>query len=266
VFSGFGNKWLRMGGMKYFVDGSLGSQTAEMFEPFATLNHAGLEVINESDLTDQICFAAHHGLSATVHAIGDKANHKALNAFQKLAELSGLLPLRQRIEHCQILQASDIPRFEELAIIASMQPIHIADDIEIAEKYLGPRAALTYAIRTIMKSGCRVVFGSDMPVANPDPLKGILAAASRRYQLDSKNRSWYPEQCITPLQALHAYTRNAAYASSEENLKGTLEPGKLADFVILSHDITENDEAILRNARIESTVLAGRVVYRNASS
>jgi len=261
LYSGYGNKWLRLGGMKYFVDGSLGSQTAEMFEPFDNLKHCGVAVISEQSLADQIHYAATHGLSATVHAIGDKANNKALNAFEKVTKVDAPVSLRHRIEHCQILNASDIPRFNELNIIASMQPLHIADDIELANMYLGKRASLTYAIASILKTGCRVVFGSDMPVADPDPIKGILAAYSRRYNLDAKNPSWYPEQSIKPFQALCAYTRDAAYSSYEENLKGTLEPGKLADFVIISHNITQEDENTLREATVHMTVQGGRVVY-----
>jgi predicted amidohydrolase YtcJ len=261
LYSGYGNEWLRMGGMKYFVDGSLGSQTAEMFEPFDNLNHCGVAVISEQSLTDQIQYAATHGLSATVHAIGDKANNKALNAFEKIVKVEAPVSLRHRIEHCQILNVSDISRFKKLNIIASMQPIHIADDIELANLYLGERSSLTYAIASILKTGCRIVFGSDMPVADPDPIKGILAAYSRRYNLDADNPSWYPEQSITPYQALCAYTRDAAFASYEENLKGTLEPGKLADFVIISHNISEEDEATVRKAKVNMTVQGGRIVY-----
>jgi predicted amidohydrolase YtcJ len=261
LLSGNGNEWLRLGGLKYFVDGSLGSQSAEMSEPYELLNHRGIEVTKEQDLTDQVCQAVSYGLSATIHAIGDKANHKALNALQKARSIKSPIPLRHRIEHCQILNKTDIPRFKELNIIASMQPLHIADDIEIADKYLGERAAMAYPIGSLKKTGCRIVFGSDMPIADPDPIKGILAAMCRKYKLDKTKPIWFPEECIESQEALLAYTRDATFASYEESLKGTLEPGKLADFIVLSHNIGQTDEQLLRDARVEKTILGGEIVF-----
>jgi predicted amidohydrolase YtcJ len=170
--------------------------------------------------------------------------------------------LRQRIEHAQILREKDIPRFSQLNIIASMQPLHIAEDVKIAQIYLGERCRHTYPIRSLLDSGCRVVFGSDMPVADPDPLKGICAAIGRRYQLDLHEPSWQPEQCISVRQALAAYTRIAAYASYEETLKGTLTPGKLADMMILNTDLEQADEHMLQKAKIEMTVLGGKIVFQ----
>lgn len=261
LHSGSGDEWFRLGGMKYFVDGSLGSQTAEMFEPFQTLNHSGIEVLREKELTDQVEWNASSGLSATIHAIGDKANHKALNALDKARQVKVPRALRHRIEHCQILRESDLSRFKELDIIASMQPIHIADDIELAEKYLGKRARFAYPIGSLINRGCRIVFGSDMPIADPDPIKGILAAVYRKYKLEKSNSTWYPKQCITAQQSLFAYTREAAFASYEESIKGLLAPGKLADFVVLSHDISKADESVLRDTFVEKTVLGGEIVY-----
>jgi predicted amidohydrolase YtcJ len=265
LFSGSGDKWLRLGGMKYFVDGSLGSQTAEMFEPLQTLNQSGVEVLKEKELSDRVGLSASYGLSATIHAIGDKANHKALNALETARKVMTPIPLRHRIEHCQILKESDLPRFKELDIIASMQPMHIADDIEIADKYLGKRARLAYPIGTLKKTGCRIVFGSDMPIADPDPLKGILAAVSRKYKLKKFKSTWYPEQCITAQQSLLAYTSEASFASYEETIKGSLAPGKLADFIVLSHDISKADEIVLRDALVEKTVLGGDIVFASDS-
>jgi predicted amidohydrolase YtcJ len=232
-----------------------------MFEPFHTLDHGGTEVIREKELTDRVGRNATYGLSATIHAIGDKANHKALNALEKTRQVKFSLPLRHRIEHCQILQESDLSRFKELDIIASMQPMHIADDIKLAEKYLGKRARLAYPIGSLIKTGCRVVFGSDMPIADPDPIKGILAAVYRKYKLEKSNSIWYPEQCITAQQALLAYTREAAFASYEESIKGSLAAGKLADFIVLSHDISTAEESQLRDTLVEKTILGGEIVF-----
>jgi predicted amidohydrolase YtcJ len=259
--SGFGNDWLRLGGLKYFVDGSLGSQTAELYENYTGYDHSGIEVLTESELTDLLYKTTDKGFSATIHAIGDKANHKTLNALQKVKDVSLKSGLRHRIEHAQILIDEDVPRFFEQKVIASMQPLHISDDVKISDKYLGRRASTAYRMSGLLNSGARVVFGSDMPIAEPDPLKGILAAHSRRYLLDKNEPRWNESECIPVVNALRCYTKDAAYASNEENLKGTLEIGKLADFIGLSVDIEKADEDALREARVNLTVLAGDVVF-----
>jgi hypothetical protein len=263
--SAFGSEWLRLGGFKYFVDGSLGSQTAEMFDNFDHLAHAGIEVMTEEDLAEQIQRTAAQGMSSTIHAIGDKAVFKTLNALQKSEQISKEYKLRQRIEHAQILRKKDIERFGRLGIIASMQPVHISDDVKLADYYLGRRSRYTYPVKSLMASGCRVVFGSDMPVADMDPLKGIRAAVGRRYQLDPHEPSWQPQECITAKQALCAYTTEAAYASYEELIKGTLTAGKLADFIVSDSDIEQADERQLSEMKIEMTVLGGSIVYREES-
>jgi predicted amidohydrolase YtcJ len=261
IYSGFGNNWLRIGGLKYFVDGSLGSQTAEMFENYQGINHKGIEVLTESQLYEQLYQGTNAGLSSTVHAIGDKAIHKTLNAFEKLRNITTPVPLRHRIEHSQIILPDDISRFAGLNLIASMQPLHIADDVEIAEKYLGKRGRYTYPVKSLINSGCRVVFGSDMPVADPDPIKGIQAAVGRRYKLDLTQPPWQAQECISAEQAVYAYTRDAAYASYEENDKGTLTPGKLADFIVVNRNLLVTSEEQLYETVVEKTILAGEVVY-----
>jgi len=266
IYSGFGNEWLRCGGLKYFVDGSLGSQTAEMFENFEGLDHAGVEILAQNELTEKLKYAASNGLSATIHAIGDKANFKTLNAIEETKnQIKSQIPLRHRIEHSQIVNDSDIKRFYKSNIIASMQPLHIADDVKISDKYLGERSKNAYPVNSLLKSSAKVIFGSDTPVADFDPFKGMQAAISRRYNLDPNEKSWYPDQNITIDEALKAYTKDAAFASYEESIKGTLEPGKLADFVILSDDIlnSANPEDTLRNVEVVATVLDGNIVYRN---
>ncbi len=263
VQSGSGDEWFRMGGLKYFMDGSLGSQTADMFENYDGLDHNGISVLSESDLYDLVKHSSENGLSATIHAIGDRANHKVLNVFERLQDFQSPVPLRHRIEHSQILMETDIPRFSQLQIIASMQPLHITDDVRIAEKYLGTRSQNTYPVNSLLQSGCRVVFGSDMPVADPDPLKGIQAAVGRRYQSDPSEPRWQNHQCITTEAAVNAYTREAAYASYEENIKGTLAPGKLSDFIVLSDNIFNVSEEGLDQIKNKMTVLAGKTVYRD---
>jgi predicted amidohydrolase YtcJ len=243
------------------MDGSLGSQTAEMFDNYVGLDHAGVEVLTESDLYQHLHRAAEKGLSATIHAIGDKANSKTLNALSRVKEISEKRGLRHRIEHAQILNHHDIARFAALNVIASMQPLHIADDVKISDTYLGDRSMLAYPIKSLLQAGCRVVFGSDLPVANPDPIKGILSAYSRRYNLDKNEPIWHEEQCISISQALAAYTREAAFSSYEESTKGTLSPGKLADFFVISTDLEKADEEVLRDAEVQMTVLDGKVIY-----
>lgn len=265
IYTGFGNEWLRFGGLKYFVDGSLGSQTAEMFENYLELNHSGIEILNEAELTNKISYAAANGLSATIHAIGNRANHKTLNALSKIFHKKQSIPLRHKIEHSQIINNEDIPRFKKMNIIASMQPLHIADDVRIGDRYLGKRAAIAYPIKTLLDAGTKIVFGSDTPVADFDPFKGMLAAICRRYNLDKNEPSWFPDQKIKIQQAVNAYTKEAAYSSYEEHLKGTLEPGKLADFVVLSEDILKvsDIESSLRNVKVMATIMDGEIVYRD---
>ena len=259
--SGFGNEWLRLGGLKYFIDGSLGSQTAEMFENYTGLDHSGIEVLSEEALADKLRYTAERGFSATIHAIGDKANYKTLNALQDVSTLSKKSGLRHRIEHAQIITDSDISRFAEQNVIASMQPLHITDDVKISEKYIRDRTQNAYRVGSLINKGVKVVFGSDMPIADPDPLKGILAAYCRRFLLDKNEPRWHESECIPVSYALGCYTREAAFASYEENLKGTLETGKLADFIGLPIDLEEVDEDTLRETRVELTVLGGDIVF-----
>ena len=266
IYSGLGNAWVKFGGLKYYVDGSLGSQTAEMFDNFEGLDHAGVEILTQEKLKEKLNYAASNGLSATIHAIGDKANHKALNAIEEANnQITSSMHLRHRIEHCQIINESDIYRFNKLNIIASMQPLHIADDVEISDKYLGERAKNAYPINSLINSGAKVVFGSDTPVADFNPFKGMQAAISRRYNLDSNEESWYPSQNISIHEAIIAYTNDAAYASYEESIKGSLQLGKLADFVILSEDLmnSNNPEESLTTVEVVATILDGNIVYRN---
>ena len=261
ICSGFGNEWLRLGGLKYFVDGSLGSQTADMFENYTGLDQAGIEVMSEPELTEKLYYTAENGFSASIHAIGDKANHQTLNALQKVRSSSLNYGLRHRIEHAQIVKEEDVRRFSEQGVIASMQPLQIADDIKISEKYIHDRIRDVYRIGSFINNGVRVVFGSDMPVADPDPLKGILAAYCRRFGLNRGEPRWNESECISVQDALRCYTSQAAYASYEDNLKGTIEKGKLADFIGLPVDLEHADEEGLREARVKLTVIGGEVVF-----
>jgi predicted amidohydrolase YtcJ len=260
---GRGDKWLRIGTVKQFVDGSLGSHTAAFFKPFSdSPKDSGFFVTSEKELYQGIKSADSAGLQLMVHAIGDKGIHTLLNIFERVEKENGPRDRRFRIEHAQHIDPNDIGRFKTLNVIASMQPYHAIDDGRWAEKIIGhERAKTTYAFKSLFDSGAIVSFGSDWFVAPPTPLEGIYAAVTRR-TLDEKNPDgWIPEQKISVEQALKAYTSNAAYASFEEKIKGTLEVGKLADFVILDKDITKIDPVQIRSVNVLKTVVGGKEVF-----
>ncbi len=260
---GRGDRWISTGGVKGFVDGSLGSHTAAFLEPYTDLQtDTGLFVNSEEDLYKWILESDRAGLQVVIHAIGDRAINFLLNAYEKVAAENGERDRRFRIEHSQHIAPADIERYGKLKVIASMQPYHAIDDGRWAEEYIGPeRVKTTYAFRSLLDRGATLAFGSDWFVAPATPLEGIYGAVTRR-TLDGKNpEGWVPEQKITVEEALKAYTINAAYASFEEDLKGTLEPGKLADFVVLDRDITVIDPVEIWNVKAQQTWVGGKKVF-----
>ncbi len=260
---GKGDKWLRIGLLKGFVDGSLGSHTAAFFKPFTdSPKDSGFFITPEKDLYEWASAADQAGLQVTIHAIGDKAINTLLNIFDRIEKENGDKDRRFRIEHAQHIYPDDIKRFAELKVIASMQPYHAIDDGRFAERLIGPeRIKTTYAFGSLMKANATVSFGSDWFVAPPTPLEGIYAAVTRR-TLDDKNPDgWVAEQKVSVEEALKAYTMNAAYASFEEKIKGSLEKGKLADFVVLDQDITKIAPEKIRDVKVLVTVVAGKTVY-----
>ena len=259
---GLGDGWLRIGGLKGFVDGSLGSHTAAFNEPFTDApNDRGLLVNTPDDLYRWISGADKAGLHVMVHAIGDRANALLLDTFARVAAENGARDRRFRIEHAQHLAPRDIPRFAALNVIASMQPYHAIDDGRWAEKYIGDRINTTYAFRSLIDTGAMLAFGSDWFVAPPAPLEGIHAAVTRR-TIDGKNPSgWVPQQKVTVDEAVRAYTANAAYASFDESRKGTLSTGRLADFVMLERNIFEIPPEEIGTVRVRTTVVGGRQVF-----
>jgi hypothetical protein len=259
---GRGDAWLRVGNLKEFVDGSLGSHTAAFFKPFADTPDSGFFVIEEKELYKRIKSADSAGLHVMTHAIGDKAIHTLLNIYEQVGKENGEWDRRFRIEHAQHIAPGDINRFSTLHVIASMQPYHAIDDGRWAEKVIGAdRSRTTYAFKSLLDSNAKLAFGSDWFVAPPIPIEGIYAAVTRR-TLDDKNPTgWVPEQKLSVAQALKAYTVNAAYASFEENLKGSIEAGKLADFVILDQNILQISAEKIRDVQVLKTVVGGQVVY-----
>ena len=260
---GKGDRWVSTGGVKGFVDGSLGSHTAAFIDPYTDLQtDSGLFVNSGEDLYRWISESDKAGLQVVIHAIGDRANNFLLNTYERVTLENGDRDRRYRIEHAQHLAPSDIHRFAELKVIASMQPYHAIDDGRWAEEYIGPeRIKTTYAFRSLLDSGATLAFGSDWYVAPATPLEGIYAAVTRR-TLDGMNPDgWVPEQKITVGEALKGYTINGAYASFEEDIKGTLEPGKLADFVVLDHDITTIDPVEIWDMKVQQTWVGGKKVF-----
>jgi predicted amidohydrolase YtcJ len=266
----FGNDMLHIGGLKGFADGSLGSTTAWLFQPYVdapnTSGIASAELSNPDEMYANIRDADKAGLQIAIHAIGDRANNSILNFYERAEKENGPwtngLDRRFRIEHAQHLLASDIARFASLHVIASMQPYHCIDDGRWAEKRIGPeRLKTTHAYRSLLDAGAVLAFGSDWPVAPMVPLMGIYAAVTRR-TLDGKNpEGWIPEQKISVAEAVHAYTVGAAYAEYEENIKGSLAPGKLADLVVLSNDIFYMDPIEIEKTRVEMTFFDGKIIY-----
>ena len=259
---GLGDEWLRIGGLKGFVDGSLGSHTAAFHEPFDDApNDRGLLINTPDELYRWISGADKAGLHVMVHACGDRANTLLLDTFARVTSENGARDRRFRIEHAQHLAARDIPRFAALNVIASMQPYHAIDDGRWAEKYIGDRINTTYAFRSLIDARATLAFGSDWFVAPPTPLEGIYAAVTRR-TLDEKNPDgWVPREKISVEDAVRAYTTNAAYASFDESRKGALSSGRLADFVMLDRNIFEIAPEDIRTVRVRLTVVGGRKVF-----
>ena len=264
---GRGDNWLHIGGLKGFVDGSLGSHTAAMLQPFSDApNDTGLFVNTPAHLYEWTSGADKAGLQVIVHAIGDKAIRTQLDIYERVEREDGPRDRRFRIEHLQHIAPADIPRVASLGVIASMQPYHAIDDGRWAEKVIGhERAKTTYAFHSLLDAKVRLAFGSDWFVAPATPIEGIYAAVTRR-TLDDKNPGgWIPEQKIDVEDALRAYTANAAYAEFKEKEKGTLVKGMLADFVILDRDLTRIAPETIRDTKIVMTVVGGKPVYERAS-
>jgi predicted amidohydrolase YtcJ len=251
--SGFGDSRLRFGFVKIFSDGTLGSLSAAMLRPFEGTDSTGLDTIIEQDLKQKIETALKNGIAVAVHAIGDRANRHTLNAFEANAAFVNVPAAGSRIEHAQLLHPEDIPRFKQIGIVASMQPHHAISDHELAQKYWGDRAKYAYAWKSLQKSGAKLIFGSDAPIENPDPLEGLRAAVQR---WNWQDRS----QTISPLEALAAYTVYPAAASGELSSRGSLEIGKLADFTIFSEDPIRSQ---FEHCKVIGTAVDGKFVHKN---
>ena len=266
--NGAGDDWIRVAGVKGFVDGSLGSTTALMFLPYRDApGSRGLFTTPEDSLRRWIGAADSAGLQVAVHAIGDRANALLLDIYDSVARAHGPRDRRFRIEHAQHLRPEDIPRFALLGVIPSMQPYHEADDGRWAAKRIGPELIkTTYAFRSLLEAGARLAFGSDWTVAPLDPLPGIQAAVTRQTLDGHHPEGWVPEQRISVEDALRAYTVNNAFAVFAEGRRGLLKPGYLADLVVLDRDLTRIPPTSIGEAKVVVTVVAGKLIYRQGGN
>lgn len=263
---GFGDDIIKMGSLKAFADGSLGSSTAWFFEKYnqdTTTFGLPMDIITDGSLEKWSLDADKNHLQLSVHAIGDRANSYMLDLYEKIINENPKWDRRFRIEHSQHVRSEDINRFAELGVIASVQPYHCIDDGVWAEKRIGPeRIKYTYPFKSFLDAGVKLCFGTDWYVAPLNPLLGIYAAVTRR-TLDEKNPDgWIPGQKISVEEAIKCYTLNSAYASFEENIKGSIEVGKLADLIILSDDILSIDPVKIKDAKVELTVFDGKIIYQ----
>jgi predicted amidohydrolase YtcJ len=249
--SGFGSQLLRVGPVKAFMDGTMGSRTAWM------LDGSGDVLTSREELEQIVLEAAAGGLDVAVHAIGDAANRAALDAFEATRDTWSEALIRPRIEHVQILADEDVPRFAELGVIASLQPSHATSDRDVADTVLGADAGRAYRTRELLESGAMLAFGSDAPVEPLDPLAGIRAAVHRTAD---EREPWHAEQAIGVADAVHGFTAGGAFAAGDERRRGLLLPGHLADLVVLDTDIIAHPDRIAA-ARVEATMLGGRWVH-----
>jgi predicted amidohydrolase YtcJ len=260
---------LRIGLLKGFVDGTLGSRTASFFEPYADdPTNCGIQEYSLEELQTLITTADSLGLQVGLHCIGDKAASTALTAYHTASSKCGVKSSRHRIEHAQVLRVEDLQKFAEYQVIASMQPTHCTSDLRWAEQRIGhERCKGAYAWRSILASGGQIAFGTDWPVEPLDPMRGIYSAVTRRnIETELPQEGWFQEQCLTIEEAVYCYTMGSAYAEFEELEKGSITPGKLADLIILDKNIFEIPPEDILTTQVDMTIFDGQVVYSKEKS
>ena len=256
--TGLGDAWLRVGHLKIFTDGALGSQTAALEEPYEGSSDRGLLTIEPDRLNADVARAAEAGIAVAIHAIGDRAVHAALDAIEPTRAAHP--ELRQRVEHAQLLRREDIPRFGALGVVASMQPIHATSDRDLVDRYWGAERALrAYPWRQILDHGGRLAFGSDAPVEPIDPLLGLHAAVARQRPGDADR--WHAEQALGLTEALAGYTSGAAYAMGAERERGTLGVGMRCDATVVERDLALTAVDEWPALRVTGTIVGGELVY-----
>lgn len=266
--TGFGDDHFEVAGVKFFIDGSLGARSAALLDDYSDdPGNSGFLVIDPDELYRQILKCHKKGFSVAIHAIGDRGNRIALDVLEKAVAEGLLEDNRDRIEHAQILSIDDIGRFASLGVIPSMQFTHCTSDMPWVEKRLGPdRIKGAYAWRSLINEGCRIPGGSDFPVESIDPLLGIYAAVTRQDLDGNPGGGWRSSQCLTVQEAVRAFTLDAAWAVHQDQVRGSLEKGKVADFIVLSDDIMQIDSRRIPDIDVFATILGGMIEYRSSES
>ncbi len=265
VRTGDGDDMLRVGGVKFFADGALGSMTAWMLEPYENSDDRGLALQTSEELEVRVRRSLEAGLAPAIHAIGDRANRETLDIIERTRGIAASLP--RRIEHAQLLTAEDIGRFAALGVTASMQPIHATQDMAKVDRAWGARGKHAYAFASLLATGANVAFGSDTPVETMDPMAGVHAALTRRNASAEPADGWYPEQRISPEAAVTAYTLGAARAVMEERTSGRIAEGCAGDFVVLSEDpFSVEDPMRMLECPADVTAVGGEVVWEREQS
>ena len=255
--------WIRFGYLKAFIDGTIGSGTALMFEPFNdNPASSGLAMMPYVEFEKMVITADKFGFQIGIHSIGDKGNNWTLNAFEKTRQINGKRDSRHRDEHAQTIQPSDIPRFAQLGVIPSMQPTHCISDKRFCEKRIGSeRSKGAYAWKSLADAGAMIAFGTDYQVEPLNPMEGLYAAVTRKDRMGEAGEGWIPEQKITMSEAIKYYTLGSAYAQFMDNRKGMIKTGYLADIVITDRDLLTIPENEIMRTKIEYTITGGKVVY-----
>lgn len=262
--TGFGDEFLRIGGAKFFSDGATGPRTAWMLEPFNDAG-TGLPLTPMTKMAEAISKAHQAGISTAIHAIGDRAVRELLDVFTEVTgeqQAHSKPRVPHRIEHVQHSHPDDLKRLGPLGLIASVQPLHLTDDMDMIDKACGSRARWAYAFRDLLNAGTVLALGSDCPVASPNPFWGIHAAVTRQRRDETPEGGWHPEQKLSLAEAIWGYTMGAAVASGQENKLGSLTPGKLADLIVLDRDIFEIPPEQIHETKVVMTVFDGRIVYQ----
>ncbi|MBW6502600.1 MAG: amidohydrolase, partial [Bacteroidales bacterium] len=257
--------WIRFGYLKAFIDGTIGSGTALMFEPFAdNPTSSGLAMMPYEEFEQMVVAADKIGFQIGVHSIGDKGNNWTLNAFEKAQKVNGSRDSRHRSEHAQTLALTDIPRFAQLGVIPSMQPTHCITDKRFYEKRVGiERCKGAYAWRSLIDTGSFLAFGTDYQVEPLNPMEGLYAAVTRKDRLGEDGDGWFPEQKLTMEEAIRYYTLGSAYAQFMEDRKGMIKMGYLADIVIVDKDLLTIPEDEIMKTKVDYTITGGKIVYES---
>lgn len=268
--TGFGEDHLRVGHVKLFSDGGQGARTAWMLEPYDDVCHCGMPLTPMDEIAQAVRQADQAGLAVAIHAIGDRANRELVTMFERVLNGDGKAvesrPIARpaaphRIEHVQNIRPEDIARLARLNVVASVQPIHVTDDMPMTDRSVGERACFSYPFRDLVDAGVTLALGSDCPVADPNPMWGIHAAVTRQQRDGTPPGGWYPQQRLTVAEAVWGFTMGAAVVTGQEDVMGSITPGKLADLVVLDRDIFSIEPMEIADTQVVMTIFDGRIVY-----